>query len=171
MLSGKRLSRTSLSPSHEHYLRALWGVRARNGYARLTDVAAELGVTHPTLSVGLRALEEQGLVAHDEHRFLVLTAAGERTAREVHHRFCVVRAFLVEVLGVPAEQAEREACLLEHDISAETAERLVNLLKLMAEDRGVHRLFRERLPHYHRTCAHGEACATCGLSCLSPAPA
>lgn len=168
MLSGKKAPHRTLTPSHEHYLRAIWEVRARHGFARLTDVARELGVSHPTLSVGLRSLEEHGLVSHDSHRFLVLSPRGERVAREVHHRHCVARAFLTDVLGVPSEDAEREACLMEHDIGPETTERLVNLLKLMADDVGVRTLFHERLPRYHRSCEPSEACSTCGLSCLSP---
>ena len=169
MLSGKKTRRRALTPSHEHYLRAIWEVRSRHGYARLTDVAHELGVSHPTLSVGLRSLEEHGLVHHDAHRFLELSPRGERVAKEVHHRFRVLHAFLVDVLGVSPQQAEGEACLMEHDIGAETTERLVNLLKLMAEDRSVQRLFRERLPRYHRSCVSGEACTTCGLACLGSA--
>lgn len=166
MLTGK--SARSLTPSHEHYLRAIWEVRERHGYARLTDVARELGVSHPTLSVGLRTLEHQQLVAHDEHRALVLTSRGEQIAREVHHRFRVLRSFLVDVLGIPGTQAEPEACLLEHDIGAQTTDRIVSLLKLMAEDPSVHRLFHERLPSYHRTCAEIDGCTTCGLSCIEP---
>src|SRR3989304_4692989 len=110
MLSGKKSPRRTLTPSHEHYLRAIREVRSRHGYARLTDVARELGVSHPTLSVGLRPLEEDGLVSHDAHRFLVLTPRGERVAKEVHHRFRVLQAFLADLLGVPPKQAEREAC-------------------------------------------------------------
>jgi len=78
MLTGKFHGHRELSPSHEHYLRAIWEVRSRRGYARLTDVARELGVATATLSVGIRPLEARGLVAHDEARFLVLTEAGER---------------------------------------------------------------------------------------------
>jgi DtxR family Mn-dependent transcriptional regulator len=167
MLSGKQGTHRALSPSHEHYLRAIWELRARAGYARQTDVARELGVTHATLSVGLKALEERGLVGHDDHRFLVLTPAGERAAREVHHRFAVLRVFLAEVLGVEAAAAEREACLIEHDISAQTTERFVDLLKLLHEDPELRRVLQERLTHTHGSCERGEACATCGLSCLT----
>lgn len=168
MLSGKQSAQRALSPSHEHYLRAIWELRERAGYARQTDVARELGVTHATLSVGLKALEERGLVGHDEHRFLTLTPAGEKVAREVHHRFAVLRTFLAEVLGVDAPAAEHEACLIEHDISAETTERFVDLLKLLHEDPELRHVLQERLAHYHRTCERSESCSTCGLSCLTP---
>lgn len=170
MLSGKQTQSRPLSPSHEHYLRAIWEVRTRQGYARLTDVARELGITSATLSVGLHPLEARDLIGHDDHRFLLLTPAGERVAREVHHRYTVMRTFLEEVLGIESATAEREACLIEHDISAHTADRFVDLLKLMREDTAVRELFQERFSRYHRACAPSDACSTCGLSCLVPAP-
>lgn len=170
MLSGKQTRTRALSPSHEHYLRAIWEVRSRQGYARLGDVARELGVSSPTLSVGIRPLEARGLVGHDAHRFLVLTPAGEQVAREVHHRFAVLRTFLEEVLGIEPAFAEREACLIEHDISARTAERFVDLLKLLREDDDMNRLFHDRFARYHRTCSASDQCSTCGLACLTPGP-
>lgn len=170
MLSGKQSQARDLSPSHEHYLRAIWEVRTRRGYARLTDVARALDVALATLSVGLRPLEKRGLVAHDEARFLVLTAEGERLAREVHHRHEVLRTFLSRVLRVPEGIAEREACLIEHDISDTTTERLVDLLKLLDEDGDLKRLFRQRFDDYRRSCEPSGACSTCGLACLTAPP-
>jgi Mn-dependent DtxR family transcriptional regulator len=167
MLSGKKQRGDQLTPSHEHYLRAIWEVRSRHGYARLTDVARELGISHPTLSVGLQPLERRGLLVHDAHRFLVLTLHGERVAREVHHRFRVLQAFLVDILGVPADRAEREACLLEHDLSAETTERALDMLKLMQTDRKLRETLRERMASFHRDCDPKASCATCDLACMA----
>jgi Mn-dependent DtxR family transcriptional regulator len=169
MLAGKRRP-SQLTPSHEHYLRALWEVRSRSGYARLVDVAHELGIAHATLSVGLGALVRRRLVVHDAHRFLVLTPKGERLAREVHHRHAVARAFLHDVLGVEADRADREACLLEHDLSAATTDRLVDLLRLLNEDAELRGSLCDRLASYHRSCTPGAACSTCGLSCVTPIP-
>src|SRR5262245_23105041 len=131
MLSGK--AARDLSASHEHYLRAILDVRAHRGYARLIDVAHELRVAPPTLSVGLKALEARGLVTHDDHRFLVLTESGERIARQVQHRFTLTHTFLRDVLGVPEDEAVVDACLLEHAIGSATAERLLDLVKLLHE--------------------------------------
>ena len=166
MLSGKHVRVRELTASHEHYLRALYEVRSRRGYARLSDVARELGVAPATLSVGLKPLEERGLIAHDDQRFLLLTPAGERVAREVHHRFSVTRAFLRDILGVPDERAIQEACLLEHDLSHGTTDRMLDLVKLLRDDRELREVFERRFAAYHRSCEPSAACPTCDLGCL-----
>ena len=170
MLSGKHTHDRELSPSQEHYLRAIWELRSQRGYARLADLARALDVTSATLSVGLRPLEARRLVAHDDRRFLLLTPAGEHMAREVHHRYVVLRSFLHDVLRVPEATAEHEACLIEHDMSAATTERIVDFLRLLEEDREVGELFRARFDAFHRTCGRTRACIDCGLACLTPPP-
>jgi len=169
MLTGKPTVPNELSASSEHYLRAIWEVRSRQGYARLADVARELEITPPTLSSGLKPLETRGLIAHDERRFLLLTAEGERLARQVHHRFAVMRVFLGDVLGVPEERAQGEACRLEHHVSADTAERILDLIKLLREDDKLRGLFQQRFAEYHRSCRPSTECSTCDLACLSGA--
>jgi Mn-dependent DtxR family transcriptional regulator len=170
MLSGKHGHGRELTPSQEHYLRAIWELRSSRGYARLADLARALDVTPATLSVGLRPLEAKRLVAHDDQRFLLLTPAGERVAREVHHRFTVLRSLLADVLKVPGAQAAREADQIEHDISAATTGRIVDLLKLLQEDREVGSLFRARFAAFHRSCGPTKACADCGFACLTAPP-
>ncbi len=169
MLTGKYATPNELSASSEHYLRAIWEVRGRQGYARVADVARELEVTPPTLSVGLKPLESRGLIAHDERRFLLLTAEGERVARQVHHRFAVVRAFLGDVLGVPEDRALNEACRLEHHLSSDTAERILDLIKLLREDDELRQFFQRRFAEFHRSCRPSSECSTCDLACMSGA--
>ena len=43
MLTGKQTKGGSLTPSHEHYVRAIAEVRSRLGYARLVERLASLG--------------------------------------------------------------------------------------------------------------------------------
>jgi Mn-dependent DtxR family transcriptional regulator len=165
MLSGKQ-SR-ELTSSHEHYLRAIWEVRAQQGYARLADVARALKIAPPTLSQGIRPLIARGLVTHDDHRFLLLTPEGERIAREVHHRFIVLHVFLRDLLGVPEDFALVDACVLEHGVSKATTERLLDLIKLMNSDRALRTMFRERFAAYHRDCYPADSCSTCDLGCIA----
>jgi DtxR family Mn-dependent transcriptional regulator len=169
MLTGKNPRPHDHTASSEHYLRAIWEVRSRQGYARLTDIARELKISPPTLSVGLKPLEAKGLVTHDPHRFLLLTPEGERVARQVHHRFAVMRTFLRDVLGVPEPRALNEACLLEHDVSGDTTERILDLIKLLREDRELREFLQRRFTEYHRTCRPVSECSTCDLACMNEA--
>ena len=167
MLSGKQIGLRDFTPSHEHYLRAIYAVRSRRGYARLTDIARELQVAPATLSVGIKPLVLRGFVTHDDQRFLLLTPEGERLAREVHHRFAVTHAFLRDVLGIPDDRARVEACLLEHDIGAATTDRLLDLVRLLREDQELRMHFQQRFAAYHRSCRPPAECAMCDLTCTA----
>lgn len=167
MLTGKKVLGQGISPSHEHYLRAIRTVHARQGYARLADVARELRIAPTTLLQGLMSLERRALVRHDEHRFLTLTPAGDRLARDVHHRFAVIRAFLEEVLGVPVEGVDEEACRLEHELGHDTARRLTDLVKLLREDDALREHLGTRLAEYRLACEASDACSQCDLACVA----
>ena len=57
-----------------------------------------------------------------------MTALGKKYALIVRYRHEVLRSFLVKVLGIDQQAAEKDACLMEHVISSETTERLVDFL-------------------------------------------
>lgn len=68
----------------KEYLSAIYLLGAY-GRVRGAYVARELKLSRPTVSVALRALEESGYLTIDEERFVHLTEAGERLAREAMH--------------------------------------------------------------------------------------
>src|SRR6516225_1532413 len=102
--------RRGLSPSAEHYLRAIAELKEERGYARVVDIATRVGVTKGTVSVTLAQLAGRGLIRFDPARFPVLTSAGRRLAADVRGRFAIVHAFLTDMVGLPAERASAEAC-------------------------------------------------------------
>ncbi len=167
MLAGKHTHARELTPSSEHYLRAILDVRNEQGYARLTDVAKQLDVKPATLSVGVKSLEARGFVAHDVHRFLVLTPAGEAVARQVHHRYEVLRTFLVDVLGVDVPVAEQEACFIEHDVSGATDDRMLQLVLEKRENPAFQRIVAGLATAPPPRSRH-LPCPTCGTECIGP---
>src|SRR3989442_13446540 len=105
MVLSKLKSSRALSPSGEHYLRAILELREERGYARVVDIATRVGVTKGTVSLTLGQLEKKGLLRFDGAHFPVLTPAGRRVANDVRGRFTIVQAFLIEIIGLPAERA------------------------------------------------------------------
>jgi len=124
----KQFEENELTHSAAHHLVAILELRERQGYARVTDVAKDLNITTGSASTNLKNLKERGFVAEDDNKFLLLTELGESLARQVIERREVFLQFLVEVLGVGAEQAEIDACKTEHLLSPETTSKLANFL-------------------------------------------
>jgi DtxR family Mn-dependent transcriptional regulator len=109
----------------EDYLKTVSILAAENGgEARLTDIASRLGVSKPSAFMAVKALEGQGLVEHRRYRTVTLTKAGHTAAAEIWGRYALILTFLRSVVGISAVTAEKDACLLEHRLSAETLGRI-----------------------------------------------
>ena len=130
-LTWKEFSANAVSHSMAHYLVTLRDLRASQGYARVTDIADELGVTKGTVSVQIRHLKERGYVAEDKARHLGLTETGQSVARQVVYNRTTLIRFLNRVLEVDPGQAEVDACKIEHLLSPVTSHKLLSLVQLL----------------------------------------
>ena len=72
-------------------------------------------------------LREGGFLTTDENHYLHLTDLGQEVAEKIYERHCFLTKQLISI-GVDPETAEADACRIEHDISAETYERLKELV-------------------------------------------
>jgi DtxR family Mn-dependent transcriptional regulator len=70
-----------------------------------------------------------GFLKHEKYGPVELTDRGKKRAKEIRRRHRLIKSFLTEVLGVPLETAERDACLMEHAVSADTINRLLLFLE------------------------------------------
>jgi len=113
-----------LSPTHEMYLKVLYRLQEDQQVGRVRDMSKGLGVTPSTVSAVLKKLERAGLVLHDHYGLVKLTPAGHRVAECVVRRFEVIKAFLIEVLGLDTGAAEVDACMMEHAVSPATVNRM-----------------------------------------------
>ncbi|MDR0450635.1 MAG: metal-dependent transcriptional regulator [Treponema sp.] len=117
-----------MTQSLEDYLEMV-SFLADEGEVRITDIAARLGVSKPSVLTALRTLEEQGLLEHERYRTVSLTQKGVIQAAEIRDRHSFLTVFLKDVVGVSAEVAEKDACKMEHLLSAETLKKMKALAK------------------------------------------
>ncbi len=103
----------------EDYAEMIDDLTAEMGEARITDIAARMGVTHPTATKAVARLKREGLANSRPYRGVFLTDAGAALAARVRARHRVVVDLLVAV-GVPNETAELDAEGLEHHVSEVT---------------------------------------------------
>jgi DtxR family Mn-dependent transcriptional regulator len=121
------------SSSLEDYLEAILALSGTVGTpVRVTDLSDRLGVSKPSASVAVRRLAEAGLVLHEPYGDIRLSPTGGKCARRVASRHELLFRFLKDVLGVDATIADEDACRLEHDLSPESVERLMQFVEFLA---------------------------------------
>ena len=112
-----------LYESGEDYLEAILRLSRTGSPVRSVDVAAELGVSKPSVSVAMKHLRAGGLVVTEADGSLKLTPEGLAIAESVLERHNVLTALFTR-LGVSTEVARADACKIEHDLSEETFEKI-----------------------------------------------
>lgn len=113
----------AMTQSLEDYLEAVYVLTEENGAAQVRDVARLLAVKMPSVVKAIHELKKLELVSQEPYGPIVLTPKGAAVARRVLDRHELLRRFLVK-LGVSRRVADRDACLMEHILSAETLDRI-----------------------------------------------
>ena len=109
----------NIHESAEDYLECVYMESLRRGVVRSIDVANALGFSKPSVSVAMKQLEENGYIHRDEDRFIHLTDKGMEIALRMYERHQTLAACLIK-MGVSEENAYRDACKIEHDLSDES---------------------------------------------------
>jgi len=125
----------------ENYLEAIFQLASRKGAARVRDIAAALSVHKSTVSASLKTLAEKGLVNYSPYEMATLTPQGREIAEDVARRHEIVRDFFVRVLALDSQQADANACRVEHVLDAEVFERLADFARSVGQ-----------CPHVRRHC-------------------
>lgn len=157
----KEFEHNEITHSGAHYLMSVLKLISEQGYARVSDVARNLGITPGSVSIMLKSLKEKGYVEEDHNRFLRLSPSGHRLALSVQSNRKIVVTFLKAVLHIDAAQAEIDACKIEHLISTETGEHLLSFLQfLLSEDPRVNACL-EMFWNSKESCCNLESCPVC----------
>lgn len=109
-----------LTHSMVHYLLAIHKLKETKGYARVTDIANEMGLTKGSVSTALNNLRKRELVLEDESKFLSLSETGHQAVHEILSSRTLLYYFLKDIVGVSEETAHKDSCLMEHLMSEET---------------------------------------------------
>ncbi len=120
---------TAMTASLEDYLETIYVLQSRAAEVRLTDIAAELSVSKPSVSRAVITLRDHGYVEHALYGRITLTAEGKKLAQAVLQRHITLKGFLMDTLSIPESIAEQDACRMEHVISGETMDRLTEFLQ------------------------------------------
>ena len=114
---------SDMTQSLEDYLESIYMLIEEGKSAQVRDVAKRLSVKMPSVVKAVRELKKLELVTQEPYSNIELTPKGMRVAKHVLSRHTLIRAFLMK-LGVSRTNADKDACLMEHILSAETLDKI-----------------------------------------------
>ena len=118
-----------LSKSREDYLEAICGICEEAKVARVTDIASHMSVSLASVNYALKALRKSGLIKHKRYGYIELTEKGSKIGNAIYKKHKLIRSFLINVLNVDKNIADRDACGIEHVVSEETCDKMQSYLK------------------------------------------
>ncbi|MGL6226447.1 MAG: metal-dependent transcriptional regulator [Thermoguttaceae bacterium] len=114
--------------SSENYLETILVLKKSSGEVKAVDIARHLGYSKPSISAALKLLKQNGYITVAESGYISLTKEGLEIAHKIYLRHTVLTQFLIS-LGVSPETAQKDACKIEHYLSAESMERITASLE------------------------------------------
>lgn len=112
-----------LYESSEDYLEQILMLTNKKGAIRSIDIVESMSFSKPSVSVAMKKLRENGYIDVDSKGYITLTKLGEEVANKTYEKHLVLSLFF-EKIGVSEENALKDACRVEHDLSDETFEAL-----------------------------------------------
>ncbi|MES2729766.1 MAG: manganese-binding transcriptional regulator MntR [Pseudomonadota bacterium] len=109
----------------EDYVEMIAQLLDTSNEARLSDIAARMGVSRPTVSKMLDRLQAEGYIESQPYRAVFLTPKGRDLARKCQKRHSVVYEFLLR-LGIDPDTAALDAEGIEHHLSAKSLKIMEN---------------------------------------------
>ena len=122
-----------ISKREEEYLEAMYILRKNKGVIRVKDIAKLMNVKPPSVVDALKKLAEKGLVEYEKYDRILLTEKGRKIAEDTYSKHVFLTEFFIDILGIPPETAEQDACQFEHYVSEITVQRMKEFAKFIQE--------------------------------------
>src|SRR6187431_2570751 len=110
------------------YLRTVLELEEEGVPALRARIAERLRQSGPTVSQTVARMERDGLLRVEGDRHLALTDLGREKAVAVMRKHRLAELLLVNVIGMPYEEAHDEACRWEHVMSESVEQKVYELL-------------------------------------------
>jgi DtxR family transcriptional regulator, Mn-dependent transcriptional regulator len=122
-----------ISGSLEDYLETIFRILGNSAVARVRDIADKMEVNPASVTPAMKRLAEMELVEYSKRNYITLTERGLSEARRIYTRHRLLSKFLSEVLGADPQDADSDACSMEHHLSDGSVERLAAFFEFLGQ--------------------------------------
>lgn len=121
------------TPSMEDYIEQIYILIDEKGYARVSDIAEALSVHPSSVTKMVQKLDKDDYLIYEKYRGLVLTAKGKKIGKRLVYRHDRLEEFL-RTIGVMEENIYTDVEGIEHHLSWNAIDRIVDLVQFFEED-------------------------------------
>jgi len=143
-----RYMNTELSSNMEDYIETIAILAGNSKVVRVKDIAKMLNIKMPSVTSALNKLRDIKLIDYEKYGYIELTEEGKYLAERIYHRHTCLTDFFKLVMKLDPHDAERIACKMEHDISAEACTKLHKFLEFYKDEEGKDKEWTKRLKKY-----------------------
>jgi len=111
----------------EEYLETIYDIVYEKGYAKVSDVANELDLGLSAVTEMFQKLDEKGYIDYKKYSGVTLTDKGKSVAESLLNSHKIWEDFFVKI-GIDREEADDNACKIEHVVDAEITEKVDELI-------------------------------------------
>ncbi|NLV27890.1 MAG: hypothetical protein GXY48_12125 [Methanomicrobiales archaeon] len=119
-----------LSQAMEDYLETIYVLSKTKGYARTGEIARSLNVSPSSVVEMVGKISRLGFAKWRRYEGVFLSSEGRMRGEVIHIRHETLRQFF-EFIGVAPDIANKEACIIEHELSPITTSAIGNLVSFL----------------------------------------
>jgi Mn-dependent DtxR family transcriptional regulator len=122
------------TPSMEDYIEQIYILIEEKGYARVSDIAEALSVHPSSVTKMVQKLDKDEYLVYEKYRGLSLTTKGNKIGKRLVFRHDLLEQFL-KIIGVKDENIYQDVEGIEHHLSWDSIDRIVDLVQFFEEDK------------------------------------
>ena len=124
-----RSLKKEISASLEDYLETIYEIFEEKQGVKAIEISRRLGIGRSSVTDALKTLAEKKLVNYGRYDVISLTKDGEKAAKDVIKKHHILSSFFTQILGLSEEEANKNACRIEHVISEDAFQGFVRFMK------------------------------------------
>jgi len=91
---------------------------------RVSDIASQLDVSKASVNNAMNVLAKLGFVSNEKYQEIYLTDLGKETAALLEGKHKIIKTLFTDIIGIPENTANEDACAIEHIISHEAVQQI-----------------------------------------------
>lgn len=118
-----------ITASIEDYLEIIYEQLEKTQKIKAVDIAKKLNISRASVTEALQKLAQKNYIIYEKNCPIELTENGIEIAKKVAYKHKILCDFFTKILKIEKEEAEINACRIEHVITENAFNKIIELVK------------------------------------------